>query len=172
MGFGKLNTPACEQAFNWINRFKNVKGMNEARFAHFFLCMIDLHNFKIEGRLDVVNPFLSIREKHIQEKGEAMEKYKNLFSPVVSPQVPVHDSLVELNATMSNLSLGTKQTFILNDLHECEICKTPYEKKGRLKNHLVEKHGVEESSVFFWCEACAQEIPDQKKFTRHMKSHM
>ena len=123
-------------------------------------------------RLDVVNPFLSIREKHIQEKGEAMEKYKNLFSPVVSPQVPVHDSLVELNATMSNLSLGTKQTFILNDLHECEICKTPYEKKGRLKNHLVEKHGVEESSVFFWCEACAQEIPDQKKFTRHMKSHM
>ena len=47
MGFGKLNTPACEQAFNWINRFKNVKGMNEARFAHFFLYMIDLHNFKI-----------------------------------------------------------------------------------------------------------------------------
>ena len=133
MGFGKLNTPACEQAFNWINRFKNVKGMNEARFAHFFLYMIDLHNFKIEGRLDVVNPFLSIREKHIQEKGEAMEKYKNLFSPVVSPQVPVHDSLVELNATMSNLSLGTKQTFILNDLHECEICKTPYEKKVDLK---------------------------------------
>ena len=21
MGFNKLNTPACEQAFNWINRF-------------------------------------------------------------------------------------------------------------------------------------------------------
>ena len=36
MGFNKLNTPACEQAFNWLNRFRNVKGMNEARFSHFF----------------------------------------------------------------------------------------------------------------------------------------
>ena len=172
MGFGKLNTPACEQAFNWLNRFKNVKGMNEARFAHFFLYMIDLHNFKIEERMCVVNPFLSIRAKHIEATGEAMAKYRHLFNPVVNPQVPVNDSFAELNATMAKLNIGARQTFILNDLHECEICKTPYEKKGRLKNHLVEKHGVEENSVFFWCEACAQEIPDQKKFTRHMKSHI
>ena len=172
MGFVKLNTPACEQAFNWLNRFKNVKGMNEARFAHFFLYMIDLHNFKIEERMCVVNPFLSSRAKHIEATGEAMAKYRHLFSPVVNPQVPANDSFVELNATMAKLNIGAKQTFILNDLHECEICKTPYEKKGRLKNHLIEKHGVEESSVFFWCEACAQEIPDQKKFTRHMKSHI
>ena len=44
---------------------------------------------------------------------------------------------------MAKLNIGAEQTFILNDLHECEICKTPYEKKGRLKNHLIEKHGVE-----------------------------
>ena len=66
MGFNKLNTPACEQAFIWLNKFKNVKGMNEARFAHFFLYMIDLHNFKIEDRMHVVNPFLSFRATHIE----------------------------------------------------------------------------------------------------------
>ena len=120
-----------------------MKGMNEARFAHFFLYMIDLHNFKIEERMCVVNPFLSSRAKHIEATGEAMAKYRHLFSPVVNPQVPANDYFVELNATMAKLNIGAEQTFILNDLHECEICKTPYEKKGRLKNHLIEKHGVE-----------------------------
>ena len=110
---------------------------------------------------------------HIQATGEAMAKYRHLFDPdpVVDPQVPGNDFFDELNATMSKLSIRAKQTFILNDLHECSICKTPYEKKGRLKNHLVEKHGVEESSVFFWCDTCDQKIDDQKKYSRHMKSH-
>ena len=171
MGFVKLNTPACEQAFNWLNRFKNVKGMNEARFAHFFLYMIDLHNFKIEDRMCVVNPFLSAREKHIEATTQAMSKYRNLFCPEneISPQIPGHNSLDELNATMANLNLG--KTFILNDLDHCEICKVPYKNKGPLKNHLITKHGVLESSVFFWCETCARKIDDQKQFTRHMKSH-
>lgn len=44
--------------------------------------------------------------------------------------------------------------------------------KGPLKNHIISKHGVFESSVFFWCETCAQKIHDQKKFTRHMKTHL
>ena len=172
MGFTKLNTPACEQAFNWLNRFKNVKGMNEARFAHFFLYMIDLHNFKIEDRMCVVNPFLSFRAKHIEATGQAMSKYRQYFIPQqeLDPQVP-DNSLDNLNATMANLNIGNEQTFILNDLDHCEICKVPYKNKGPLKNHLTSKHGVPESSVFFWCELCKHKIDDQKKFTRHMKIH-
>ena len=174
MGFVKLNTPACEQAFNWLNRFKNVKGMNEVRFAHFFLYMIDLHNFKIEDRMHVVNPFLSFRAKHIEATREVMSKYRHYFSPEpeLDPQVPGHNSLDDLNATMANLNIGKEQTFILNDMDHCEICNAPYRNKGPLKNHLVSKHGVLESSVFFWCETCDQKIDDQKKFTRHMKSHL
>ena len=119
----------------------------------------------------VVNPFLSAREKHIEATTQAMSKYRNLFCPEneISPQIPGHNSLDELNATMANLNLG--KTFILNDLDHCEVCKVPYKNKGPLKNHLITKHGVLESSVFFWCETCARKIDDQKQFTRHMKSH-
>ena len=41
----KQNTPACEQAFKWLNAYKNLKTMNEARFKMFLLYMIDLHNW-------------------------------------------------------------------------------------------------------------------------------
>ena len=174
MGFNKLNTPACEQAFIWLNKFKNVKGMNEARFAHFFLYMIDLHNFKIEDRLVVVNPFLSFRAKHIETTKESMSKYRHYFCPEseLDPQAPGQNSLDDLNATMANLNIGKEQSFILNKIDHCEICLVPYKNKGPLKNHLISKHGVFESSVFFWCETCAQKIHDQKKFTRHMKTHL
>ena len=174
MGFNKLNTPACEQAFIWLNKFKNVKGMNEARFAHFFLYMIDLHNFMIEDRLVVVNPFLSFRAKHIEITKESMSKYRHYFCPEseLDPQAPGQNSLDDLNATMANLNIGKEQSFILNKMDHCEICLVPYKNKGPLKNHLISKHGVFESSVFFWCEICAQKIHDQKKFTRHMKTHL
>ena len=136
--------------------------------------MIDLHNFKIEDRMHLVNPFLSFRAKHIEATREAMAKYRHYFSPQpeLDPQVPGHNSLDDLNATMANLNIAKEQTFILNEIDHCEICNAPYRNKGPLKNHLISKHGVLESSVFFWCETCAQKIYDQKKYTRHMKSHL
>ena len=54
---------------------------------------------------------------------------------------------------------------------QCDICKIPLKSKSSLKTHLISKHGVSESSVFFWCELCKHKIHDQKKFTWHMKTH-
>ena len=103
-----------------------------------------------------------------------MTKYRHYFSPQseLDPRVPGHNLLDDLNATMANLNIAKEQTFILNEIDHCEICNAPYRNKGPLKNHLISKHGVLESSVFFWCEKCAQQIYDQKKFTRHMKLHL
>ena len=44
----KVNTPVCEQMFTKINRHRNCKSMNEARYWFF---NIDLHNLEVE-RLD------------------------------------------------------------------------------------------------------------------------
>ena len=53
----KLNSPACEQAFKWLNAFKNIKNMNESRFKFFLLYIVDLHNLHIEGNVDLIaNP--------------------------------------------------------------------------------------------------------------------
>ena len=57
------NTPACEQAFKWINAFKNLKTMNEAHFKFFLLYVTDLHNLHIQNKLtSVANPLNDDRE--------------------------------------------------------------------------------------------------------------
>merc|ERR1719318_2236563 len=77
LDFKKLNTPACEQAFNWINRYKSVKGMNESRFLFFFLYLMDLHNLKIEKKVkSVANPVYSRRKELIKEIHQDMKPYR------------------------------------------------------------------------------------------------
>ena len=41
-----INTPVCEQSFTWLNKYHNVKVMNQAHFQYFFLYMVDLHNLR------------------------------------------------------------------------------------------------------------------------------
>ena len=51
------NTPVFEQFFSWINKYKNIKFMNEAHFKLFLLYILDLHNLHIKLKVDVVkNP--------------------------------------------------------------------------------------------------------------------
>ena len=58
-----INSAACEQAFNWINAFKNIKSMNEAHFKFFLLYIIDLHNLHMEGKVGLnANPMNSERD--------------------------------------------------------------------------------------------------------------
>ena len=62
----KQNTPACQQAFKWLNAFKNLKAMNQPRFKMFLLYMIDLHNLHIDNTVDLAaNPLNKHREKYI-----------------------------------------------------------------------------------------------------------
>ena len=67
LGINEINSPACEQAFKWINCYKNLKTMNEARFKFFLLYMIDNHNLHIEGKMNISNP-LDVSWGHSDEK--------------------------------------------------------------------------------------------------------
>ena len=136
--------------------------------------MIDLHNFKIEGELKKVNPKLSFRNLHSETSQQNMMQYENFFleePKSVSKPLTVPSTIDDLNETMQNLKVRERDQFILNNMTECEICNQTYGTKGPLKNHLVKKHGVDESLIYFLCEQCAKPFPDQKKFTRHLISH-
>ena len=64
----KLDSPACEQAFKWLNEFKNIKSMNELRLKFYLLYMIDLHNMHIGGQVQVkANPLNIDREMILTE---------------------------------------------------------------------------------------------------------
>ena len=46
-----VNTPVCEQTFSWMNKYRNCRNMNEARFLFFFLYLIDLRNLDKEKKV-------------------------------------------------------------------------------------------------------------------------
>ena len=43
------------KTFNWLNKYKACKAMNESHFFFFLLYVADLHNLKIEKRLRVMS---------------------------------------------------------------------------------------------------------------------
>ena len=67
----------------------------------------------------------------------------------MDPQVPGNDFFDELNATMSKLSIRAKQTFILNDLHECSICKTPTKRREDSKIIWLKSMVLKRALSFF-----------------------
>ena len=111
MGFNQLNTPA----FNWLIMFKNVVGMNEGRFSHFFLFMIDLHNLKIEGQLKNVNPNLSFRQTHCESAQNSMRKYESYSLDETNPTLVSFkppSTIDDLDKTMQNLKIREQDEFI------------------------------------------------------------
>ena len=75
LGITKINSPACEQAFSWIHKFKTMKSMNEGRFKFFLLYLVDLHNLHIENRVHIAaNPLNKEREHWLQSKNENNSK--------------------------------------------------------------------------------------------------
>ena len=42
------------KTFNWLNKYKAAKSMNEAHFLFFLLYVADMHNLKIERKLRVM----------------------------------------------------------------------------------------------------------------------
>lgn len=51
-----VNTVICEQSFRWVNKYVNVKAMNEYRFRVYFTYLIDLHNLNQTGKLHLAHP--------------------------------------------------------------------------------------------------------------------
>ena len=71
VGMVHSNTPVCEQTFSWLNKFKNIKTMNEAHFKHFLLYINDLHNLHITKKVDLVaNPLNPRRRSHQSDINE------------------------------------------------------------------------------------------------------
>ena len=109
LGITKQNTPACEQAFKWLNSFKNLKTMNEARFKMFLLYMIDLHNLHIENRVYLAaNPLNEKRDDFIKK---SFEKPIPIVESGASNQIDEVDENVDDDLEDMLLDMKSKMTF-------------------------------------------------------------
>ena len=71
----EVNSVVCEQSFSWSNHMSNVKAMNEERFSHYWLYVLDLHNHHVEKNLEhLTNPTSDLRQTNIIS--DALAKFK------------------------------------------------------------------------------------------------
>ena len=162
LGITNLNSPACEQAFKWINRFTNLKTMNEARFKFFLLYMIDLHNLHIGDCVDVTANPLNVKRQEMFTLDSAVKE--------VSKEDNV---LEELAAGLDNCMISEKEEALTDCFEEdsegmlnCKFCPAAYKKEGHLRNHLENKHGKLFKIV---CSVCDKIFPDSYRLFRHRK---
>ena len=52
----KVNSQICEQTFRFINKFRNVKTMNNAHFSLYFIYILDIHNLNKTKSLQKIRP--------------------------------------------------------------------------------------------------------------------
>ena len=162
LGIMKQNTSACEQAFKWLNGYKNLKTMNEARFRQFLIYMIDLHNMNIDCCVDIAaNPLNPKR----------LELTENIHSNVEA-QVDIEvDDLITSMKNMLTVETDVEDKFEhcfkeVNGALHCNFCNGVYKKEGHLRNHLESKHNKHFELV---C-VCGKPFPDFARLTRHKKS--
>ena len=175
LNISKLNSPACEQAFKWLNQFKNLKTMNESRFKFFLLYMIDLHNLHIENRVDLVANPLNEKREHEVESLKSMNciLQKEIDAkPVVNDNEDLIDDLVAGIGSKLTLEDSEKDDALENCYTElssgmkCNYCPGIYKREGHLRNHLESKH----TKSFKLSCSCGKLFPDSTRLNRHKKN--
>ena len=160
--FNDINSPICEQVFSRLNKFTQVKGMNESHFLFFFIYILDLQNLSIEKRLrEVANPLSAERTRIVAEA------YKSKDTPVTEVIENLSLSLASLNVNQQTEKVSQNQES--SKLYNCNMCTAKYKMQGFLKKHTEQKHG--EKMSLLECDLCKSKFDSKKQQTRHMKIH-
>ena len=157
------NTPVCEQTFSWLNKFRNLKTMNEAHFKLFILYVIDLHNLHIEKKVDLLaNPLNPKRWEIITKKSdeEALEAFGKLSLEEAST------SNEKILTDIAETAMVDCYKILSNGDFSCNFCPGFFKKVGNIRNHLNTKHQM---SLELKC-GCGKTFDESKKLNRHQKS--
>jgi len=152
---GILNSPACEQAFISLNKFRNVKAMNEEHFRLFFLYVTDLHNLWIEKRLSAADPLESEKRTTFRKEVVDMVKVLDASPPMASPS--------------PNLATAAKPLFdfrISEIENDCVHCGKMFKFAGTLANHLSSVHNA---CISYTCKLCGVDYKNNKKYVSHLR---
>ena len=173
VGMTRANTPVCEQFFSWVNKFKNIKSMNEAHFKLFLLYILDLHNLHIEQKVDLVaNPLNPRRPEAIDDKNLNIESFGKLTIDSEDKPKDTAGADSGLSDVPSFLEKDKKDTVLedcfnklLNGDFRCNYCTGEFKRMENLRNHLNSKHGM---SFQLTC-GCGKIFTDSTKLHRHHK---
>ena len=161
LNMGDVNSPACEQAFKWINSFTNLKSMNESRFKFFLVYLIDLHNLHIEGKVSLLaNPLNENRE---------VEILANTIQLIDLDQKCTQETQtlnIEKEMCKTSVTLEDCYNTDKDGQLSCKFCEGKYTRVGHMKNHCETKHNI---IIDLICK-CGQLFNDTTRYSRHKKS--
>jgi hypothetical protein len=156
-----VNTPICEQLFKKVNRHKNCKSMNEARYFMFWMFNIDMHNLDIEG-LD--NTIPDPRSEH---------RWNNLkIRPVDYKHLPQKQEVDSISEEVDELTDKIDNLHVVenNDFFICKLCGAGYSSDGYLLKHMTEKHGIIYSTGNkAECPECGNILSSKQAILRHIQ---
>ena len=157
-------------SFSWMNKFRNLKTMNEAHFKLFILYVIDLHNLHIEKKVDLLaNPLNPKRLQEIEKINEDLLLHTlgnlGLQDEAVVPTQQVEKESSKLAAETPRMA-DEGFTELPNGELSCNYCKGTFKRMGNMRNHLNSKHQM---SHELKC-ACGKLFEDSRKLSRHLKS--
>ena len=165
LGITSLNSPACEQAFKWINRFTNLKTMNEARFKFFLLYFIDLHNLHIGDSVDLIANPLNVK-RPVSDASSSDKKGVNVNAALEEIATGLDKCKISENINHEEVFSDCFQESSMGDL-TCKFCPAAYKKEGNLRNHLESKHNKRFKIV---CSVCDKEFAESSRLVRHKKT--
>ena len=165
----EINSPACEQAFKWINAFKNLKTMNEARFKFFLLYMIDLHNLHIEDKVsEIANPLNANRGTVSQDDITLVKEMMKMNIATKSINLDEETNVGKEKVEAVSKTTKIEDCFFEDDSGNlcCNFCPGKYKREGHLKNHVESKHNIKVDLI---CK-CGQVFIETTRYCRHRKS--
>ena len=172
MGMEHSNSPVCEQFFSWLNKFRNMKAMNESHYKLFILYIIDLHNLHIEKKVDTLaNPLNPQRCSKVDELSgicNALDSLNLITSTKQRDVVELTDSenldlFPPIEGNMANVDYEISD----DGSYTCSYCTGTFKRIGNLRNHLSSKHNIIQESK---CSRCEKQFADARKLSRHVKS--
>ena len=165
IGMVHSNTPVCEQTFSWLNKYRNIKTMNESHFKLFILYILDLHNLHIENKVDILaNPLNPNRQKEVSKLIEDVA-LDGLFEGIEKISLDP-SSILEVKDVTEKEESNSGYSELPSGEFACSFCPGTFKRLGNVKNHLEKKHGT---TLEFIC-GCGKSFKDSTTFTRHQKS--
>ena len=178
LGIEKVNSPACEQAFNWINKFTNLKSMNEPHFKFFLLYLVDLHNLNIQNNIVLANslrevstnvqrdiPTIQMENLNLRSKSNLQPEKSKINSKQTTAKNYVHVSDA-LSDKMENLNIDNQDSS--NDNENEQIMDNKLICLNNSKR--IEDCYVEDESRSMCCKFCPGKYIRLGQLKNHLES--
>jgi hypothetical protein len=155
---------------NIIETFKKfIKELNfEATFENNLSDYNDPYSETEETTTDFSQPSNSLsqeethEEKNTNEELDEKEEVSDEIEEVLDDKEEVLDEKEE--------NLDEKEDFTINVKHTCEVCQKSYRNHGKLMNHKLAVHGIEDTTDYTICQTCSKKFSCKDKMLRHVRT--